>query len=278
MALLVNIMLLGATLLNGLFTGFNTLNIVYAVLAVLLLALNLEPVIRVIKLDKSILKPAYRLATYVVAFGLAYAIFHVMPQSQELKDYDKANDAYVMIQSGKTDEAIRQLDSLKESLKDNSVYHQNFAVAYMNKGLLDLARKELDQAYSLNPSNYSIFYNYGLWYYKSKDYKSAQQHFTAAAEMNPGMVSAYKYAGKAYRLQNNMRAAIYQFNLAKRFAPENLELSYLVGKAYYDLNEFDNAKTELLKVQQTNPPAEIKSDVDKMLTNLEKIGQEVKAQ
>ncbi|MBQ3644368.1 MAG: tetratricopeptide repeat protein [Candidatus Riflebacteria bacterium] len=151
---------------------------------------------------------------------------------------DAESKARQMLNSGKTDEAIRYYSIVvKERPKDVSSHKMlgflNFKTNHFTDSL-----DSYQKAAKLSPTDPEIPYAIGLIYMKTKSPEKAETYFKNAIKLNPSMIKAHFALGEAYEAQVKIDDAVFQFRKCLELNPGLKEaknkLDYMVGKQSYN--------------------------------------------
>jgi rhomboid protease GluP len=164
----------------------------------------------------------------------------------------------VLLNRGKTDEAIAELQKSVSLRPDFPSVHEVLARAYVKKGDLENAAAELNRVIALNPRDEGAYYRLGLIYQEQKLPSKAEDIFTQLLKIDPN--SAYGHGGLADALANQHRdrEALEEYKRAAAVDASYPGVYYNMGIIEVRLRLYDDAISSLLKQRQTadNPKNE----------------------
>jgi Flp pilus assembly protein TadD len=143
------------------------------------------------------------------------------------KDRPHANLGKALLQKGRVEEAIRELETALSLNPGNGEAWSNLGAADMKKGDYEAARKHLRTAVKLIPNSFAARYNLGLVLTHGGRTDLAAAEFMAAVQLNPYSAEAHNHLAIACASLEMKSTAIELFREAVRLAP---------GKAEYGRN------------------------------------------
>jgi rhomboid protease GluP len=164
----------------------------------------------------------------------------------------------VLLNQGKTDEAIAELQKSVSLRPDFPSVHEVLARAYVKKGDLENAAAELKRVIALNPRAEGAYRGLGLIYLEQKLPSKAEDIFAQLLKIDPN--SAYGHGGLADALANQHRdrEALEEYKRAAAIDAGYPGVYYNMGVIEVRLRLYDDAISSLLKQRQTadNPKNE----------------------
>jgi tetratricopeptide (TPR) repeat protein len=157
----------------------------------------------------------------------------------------------VLLNQGKTDEAIAELQK-SVSLRPNfAPPHEVLARAYITKHDFENAAAELNRVIALNPRDESAYYRLGLIYLEQKLPSKAEDIFAQLLKIDPN--SAYGHGGLADALANQHRdrEALEEYKRTAAVDASYPGVYYNMGVIEVRLRLYDDAISSLLKQRQT---------------------------
>ena len=167
------------------------------------------------------------------------------------------DDMFVRIPEHR-DEALRDLQALTASPKDNEPAHRGLARDHIEQKQFDAASEDLEKASELNPRDPWI------WYYRSVlKYRKAQatrremqgianmmQDLRAVVDWYPEMADAYNMLGMARIEGGGFSSALEAQKEAIALAPRNLEYQFNLGLIYLAGKKWDQAREVFTRLKE----------------------------
>jgi len=159
-------------------------------------------------------------------------------------------NGFVLLNQGKTDEAIAELQKSVRLRPDFADLHELLARAYITKHDFENAAAELNRVIALNPRDESAYYRLGLIYLEQNPSK-AEDIFAQLLRIDPN--SAYGHGGLAEALANQHRdrEALEEYKRAAAVDASYPGVYYNMGVIEVRLRLYDDAISSLLKQRQT---------------------------
>ena len=154
-----------------------------------------------------------------------------------------------LLQKGKTDEAIPELQRAVRLRPDYAEAHFDLAHAYSRKGDTGNERAELKRVIELDPKSALARYNLGLSYLYANELPQARDTFSQLLAQNFRSADAHVGLGLVAAAEHNDEAAVKEFDTAIKI-DENTDAYYEMGSAYLRLKQYDNAITALKTHQE----------------------------
>ena len=155
----------------------------------------------------------------------------------------------LLLQQGKTDEAIVELQRAVRMRPDYTDAHFELAHAYLKKGDAENERAELKRILELDPQSEMARYNLGLSYLYSNQLPEARAAFSQMAATNFRSGDAHVGLGLVAAAQHQDDIAVQEFETALKIDDE-VDPYYELGGAYLRLKRFDDAIPALKKAQE----------------------------
>ena len=148
------------------------------------------------------------------------------------------------------EQALRDLQSLTNDVKDNEAAHRGLARDHIQQRLFDAAADDLEKATEINPRDPWI------WYYRSVlKYRVAQaarqdmkglanmmQDLRAVLDWYPELADAYNMLGMARVEGGGISSALEAQKQAIALAPRNVEYQFNLGQIYVAGKKWDQAR------------------------------------
>ena len=154
------------------------------------------------------------------------------------------------------DQALRDLQSLTNGVKDNEAAHRGLARDHIQQKLFDAAADDLEKATEINPRDPWI------WYYRSVlKYREAQaarqdmkgianmmQDLRAVLDWYPELADAYNMLGMARVEGGGINSALEAQKQAIALAPRNVEYQFNLGQIYVAGKKWDQAREVFTRI------------------------------
>lgn len=208
------------------------------------------------------LKPNSPLASKTVDASLAGV------PKPALDHYNKARE---LGQTGKSKEAIAELNAAIH-------LHGNFALAFNELGVQHLKLGELDpaidalrQAVKLSPEAFSPHLNFGVALLNKKDFREAETELKQALKKNEASPTAHMYLGLALINLKDLEGAEKELQRAVSTGGAEMSLAhYYLGGIYWGRREYKQAADELETYLKLAPQATDAEKIRKTIQDLRK--------
>ena len=162
-----------------------------------------------------------------------------------------AQNGVELLQQGKTDKGIAELQKSVSMRPDFAAAHAALARAYIAKHDLENAAAEMQRVIALNPRSEDAYYRLGLIYLEQKLPSRAQDTFVQLLRVNPN--SADGHAGLAAALSDQHRnlEALEEYKRVAALDSSYQAVYYNIGVMQARLKLYDGAIASLLKQRQT---------------------------
>jgi rhomboid protease GluP len=195
----------------------------------------------------------------LVAFGA-----YVRHRNGYVADIPKAQEA---LGRGRTDEAIRALETAIARDPKNTEVLNMLAQAYMSKHDYPHTESTLQKVVQLEPNNITAKYILGLTYAAERRYEDARQVFEQLVRQNPQKDDAWVMLGASLDGLNREQEAVDAYKKAIALNPQNSEAYRELGLAQMKLNKPQDATSALQKAAQLDPNnPEIQKDLSDVYT------------
>lgn len=180
----------------------------------------------------------------------------------------RMNLAEHYIVRGKLQDAVNELNDIKEKLPSYPRVNHLLARVFLAQGDLAEAKKMAQLELKLNPNLDSAFYIVGEVYRQAREYREAVSNFEKAISKNGKSVEALM--GLAWiRLNQNLASeALDLYTRAVKIEPNNAEIHRQLGLTYKSLGQRAMAKEKLEDYLKLNPAAPDKSQIDSIIKTL----------
>jgi tetratricopeptide (TPR) repeat protein len=155
-----------------------------------------------------------------------------------------------LLDGGKTDEAIAQLQKSTRLRPDFAAAHMALARAYVVKGEFENAAAELERVIALNPKSEEPYYRLGQTYLEQKLPSKAQDIFVQLLHINPNSADAHAGLAEALSDQHRNLEALAEYKRVVALDPDHPGVYFNLGLMQARLNLYDDAIASLLKQRQ----------------------------
>jgi rhomboid protease GluP len=155
-----------------------------------------------------------------------------------------------LLDGGKTDEAIAQLQKSTRLRPDFAAAHMALARAYVVKGEFENAAAELERVIALNPKSEEPYYRLGQTYLEQKLPAKAQDIFVQLLRINPNSADAHAGLAEALSDQHRNLEALAEYKRVVVLDPDHPGVYFDLGLMQARLNLYDDAIASLLKQRQ----------------------------
>jgi serine/threonine-protein kinase len=140
--------------------------------------------------------------------------------------------ASMYAETGKTDEAIRELRAALKRRPTNDGAHRRLAIALRDQGHPEEALQEYQQALAIRPNYFRNNSALGAFYYRRGQYAEAAIAFQRVTENQPDSAWGFINLGAAYLKAGNNQRALENFERSIEIAPDEMAYSN-VGTIQY---------------------------------------------
>lgn len=266
MGIIISSVLIAGILINTIFEGFNTINIILLTEAALLLIYNIPAVNKMLKFGNSKKRDIlFNVIVYIVLLGVAFSVIKLLSPENQFSFSNDINQSAKLIQDGDLKSAEKILQKLYKKDPTNPVINLNLSNIYLKSGHIDLVKSHLDSAARLMSFDENVWYNYGMMYLQNKDNKNAQKCFEQAIELNPQMTKAHVYAGTTSYKLREIRKAIYHLENARVLNPQSPEILLHLGRANIELMEYKQAEQNFKEALELKPTSTLTSAIKEQI-------------
>jgi tetratricopeptide (TPR) repeat protein len=156
-----------------------------------------------------------------------------------------------LLNQGKTDEAIAELQKSVSLRPDFAAPHGFLARAYFAKHDFEHAAAELNRVIALNPQDERAYYGLGLIYLEQKLPSKAEDIFARLLKIDPHSADGHGGLADALANQHRDREALEEYKRAAAVDPNYPGVYYNMGVIEVRLRLYDDAISSLLKQRQT---------------------------
>ena len=187
---------------------------------------------------------------FLTAFIICISLVPILPALINAQESDEAamqlNRAISLIEKGRFDEAIAQLQKIIEKNPNYAPAYANLGTVYIGKRNLDKGIEAYKKAVEINPNDKSTHSNLGNAYTDLKKYDEAIAEHKKVIELAPNDAKAYTNLGTAFSQKGNIEEGINQFKKAISLNPYHPLARKNLGYSYYEMKKWPEAIDELL--------------------------------
>ncbi|MFI5095902.1 MAG: rhomboid family intramembrane serine protease [Candidatus Acidiferrales bacterium] len=155
-----------------------------------------------------------------------------------------------LLEQGKTDEAIAELQKSVRQRPDFAAAHGALARAYITKHDFENAASELKRVIALNPRSEDAYYRLGLIYMEQKLPSKAEDIFTQLLKIDPNSADGHAGLADAFADQHRNLEALEEYKRAAAVDASYQGVYYNMGVIEVRLMRYDDAISSLLKQRQ----------------------------
>jgi len=159
-------------------------------------------------------------------------------------------DGVDLLEEGKTDEAIAELQKAVRLRPDFAAAHASLARAYIRKHDFENAGAEMKRVIALNPQNESAYYRLGLIYLEQKLPSKAQDTFVQLLRVAPNSADGHAGLAVAFSDQHRNLEALEEYKRVAALNSGYQGVYYNMGVMQARLRLYDDAIASLLKQRQ----------------------------
>jgi tetratricopeptide (TPR) repeat protein len=199
----------------------------------------------------------------------AAAVAAVQEEKKQIQEQNKsAQEGIKLINEGKYDQAIAELQKVLQSDPNLAAAHYNLGVAYERKKELAEAEKHYLDAIKLKPDFGEAYLSLGNTYLSGKKLEDAMNAFAKATQLLPDSYEAFYNLGASSANLMKYAEAEAAFRKATQLNPNEPVAHYQLGMALYGQSKNAEAKVEFQKYLELNPNAADKKEVEELLSTL----------
>jgi rhomboid protease GluP len=197
-----------------------------------------------------------RIAVLLVGAALVAGGIFLLARSRAYLIHDQ--NGVGLLQGGKSDEAIAELQKAVAQHPDFIPAHAALAQAYIVQGDYPKAAAEMQRVIALSPQNEDAYYRLGLIYLEQKLPAKAQDTFTQLLKINPQSANGHAGLAAALSAQHQGAQALAEYQRVATINADYPDVNYNIGAEQADLKLYDDAIASLLKQRQVgdNPDTE----------------------
>ncbi len=165
-------------------------------------------------------------------------------------------EGVTLLNQGKTDEAIAELQKAARQRPDFAAVHAALANAYIKKQDFEHAAPELQRVIALNPRSEDAYYRLGLIYVEQKLPSQAQDVFSQLLKIDPDSADGHDGLASALADQHRNLEALEEYKRAAAIDASYQGVYYNMGVTEARLMRYDDAISSLLKQRQTADDAD----------------------
>jgi tetratricopeptide (TPR) repeat protein len=159
----------------------------------------------------------------------------------------------VLLQQGRTQEAISEDRQALQINPSNSGAHNNLGTAMLKEGQIEVAIEEFDEALRIDPANADAHNDLGNLLLRQGRAQEAIAEYQEALRINPSLADACYNLGDALLQQGDPVDAISEFREALRINPDYADASYNLANALSQQGRIQEAIDQYREVLRINP-------------------------
>jgi len=160
---------------------------------------------------------------------------------------------YVLLQNGKTDEALWHFQKALQISPNFAQAHYNLGIALFKMGSVDEAIVHYQKALQINPDYAEAHNNLGAALLQKGRVDEAIVHCQQALQIDPDDAEAHNNLGIAMFQKGSVDEAITQFQLALQIKPDYADAHLNLGNALLQKGSVDEAVVHYQEALQINP-------------------------
>jgi tetratricopeptide (TPR) repeat protein len=167
--------------------------------------------------------------------------------------------AHVCIILKDTDKAEKILKKVLELKPDYAKAHKDLGVIYLSKRLLDYAKDEFQLALQYTPEDDSIISEYANFLHATSEFEEADKYYEKALAINDKAYTTYAFSALNKIFTKDYDKALEYIDIAIGHSVQNAFFLYVAGKIRFLKENYEDAKTYLIKSLEMDDNIETKS-------------------
>ena len=171
-------------------------------------------------------------------------------------------------QGGMMPDVQQKLDRANNE-PENFAAQMNAGDMYAQIGRYDKAFEFYQKGVALKPDDFQANVQLANAYFDSRQFENAEKYYAKALEINPADVNARTDLGTTFveRQNPDFARAVTEFQKALEIDPNHEPTLYNLAVAYNRMNESENAKKTLSKLEETNPNSQLLARLRQIIAN-----------
>jgi tetratricopeptide (TPR) repeat protein len=165
----------------------------------------------------------------------------------------RGNLGAALLQKGRADEAITQLQHALQINPNSMRVHFSLATAFVQRGKVDQAIAEFRNALQINPNYAQAHYNLGNVLLQKGRVDEAAAHYQQALQIAPGYAQAHNNLGDVFLRKGRVEEAILHYQRALQSDPECAPAYVNLGGILLQRGKADEAIVHFQKALQIKP-------------------------
>ncbi len=161
--------------------------------------------------------------------------------------------AEALINAGRFQEAIDQLEPLRAEHPDDPALTTNLSIAYRNVGRTEEAFQLLLDGLETDPDFFGYHLNISAAYQRKGDIERALHHLDRTIEINPTLGTAYERRGRLMMQGRRLEEALKDFDAALSYDARSPTALVYKGLVQAELKQWEDAAETLEIATQTYP-------------------------
>ncbi|MDB4793594.1 tetratricopeptide repeat protein [Methylacidiphilales bacterium] len=173
------------------------------------------------------------------------------------------NLAYILLESGRAQQAMDQYQLLLKFHPNSAVGHNNLGNTYAKLGRNSEAIEEYQRTLQINPDYAMAYYNLGNVFREENRLSEAIEEYRQSLQINPDSADAHSNLGGILFQMHRIPEALEQLQLALKINPIDASNQYNVGMIFMGMGQLSEAIEhfeQALKINPNLPGAQEKLD------------------
>lgn len=161
-----------------------------------------------------------------------------------------AQAGFRLLNAGKSDEAIVELQKAVRQSPDNLAYHGALSQAYLSKHDYENAAREMERVVKLQPRDENALYQLGFIYLQQQDPARAQATFQRLLKIDPNSANGHAGLADTFSEQHRDTEALAEYEHVAAIDPGHEAIHYNLGVEHWRLKHYDESIASLLKQRE----------------------------
>jgi membrane associated rhomboid family serine protease/Flp pilus assembly protein TadD len=178
----------------------------------------------------------------VVAFSVIALVGSAIAAKKLAAGVSDLSSIQHLLATGKSDEALAQLQQLTAHEPDLAPGQELLAKVYLSKSKYPEAIAAMQKAYEADPENVTYHKELGGIYFQLGELDEALAFFQKLTQQNPKEAFAHLGLGQAFFSKRNYESAIPEFRAALTLDPQMRSAAYMLGQSQLQAGHFSDAQ------------------------------------